>query len=122
MIDEINERQENALTSLREKIALRKLTREIERPAFEAVKLKRELIDFEDINILPSENGEFDFERYCYLCDKMDVLYHNYLVRLEQLAEDYANEEKQKNYDNILKELAQCTESMVEESLKPRFG
>ena len=120
MIDEINDKQEDILKTLRDRILARKAENQSSIPSLEAPQ-KKELVEVSEVLTPENENGEFSLERYGELCFRTDELHHNYLVYLEDLREHIDDSERQDNYERSLKLLSQSFDECINEAIKPRF-
>jgi hypothetical protein len=116
-----NEVAENNLSILRLKIEEKRKQREEER--LKAVELADEIkhIFLPVSEVIEGSLGEFRAERYTQLCKKVDVLYHNYLVSIEQLLENPTDENSNKTFQDTIKELSSIYEELLLEGIKIRW-
>lgn len=120
LIDELNDKQESTLATLRERILARKAEKQSSIPSLEMSK-KRELMEVSEVLTPENDNGEFSLERYGELCFRTDTLHHNYLVYLEDLKEYPDNADRQDEFERSLTLLAQSFDEVISEGIKPRF-
>lgn len=117
-IDEINDAQDNALQSLRDKITARKkeFEADVSVPFPSAVRTLQEVAEI----TIPDE-PEFSLERYMEVMFRLEALFNNYLVHLLSLREELTDQGKQEAFEVALKELCRAQETLLREGLKPRF-
>lgn len=111
-IDEINEAQDKAITSLREKIAARKEAHENTGNSNVNVfaPLERVVQPLPEVTLPVGEFGEFSYERFIQIQHKLDVAYGNFLAT-KGVPE----------FEENMKILVQCVDSYVQESLRVRY-
>jgi hypothetical protein len=116
-----NEVAENNLSILKAKIEEKRKKREEEKLKLIelADEIKSTLLQVPEV--IEGSLGEFKAERYTQLCKKVDVLYHNYLVSTEQLLENPIDEEKNKIFQETIKELSSVYEDLLLEGVKIRW-
>lgn len=117
-IDEINDAQEGALSTLRAKIEARKAAFVVEE-SVPFPSTAREMQQVPDI-VLP-DDAEFQYDRYIELMLRLEVLFNNYLVFLLSLREELTDQTKQEGFETALKELCRAQDAFISEGLKPRF-
>lgn len=117
-----NEAEDNNLDILRARIQERREQREKEK--LEVVQLaeeiKRTLLSVPEVT--DESKAEFNLLRHTQLCQKVDVLYHNYLVSLDKLIENPTDEESNKIFQEAIKELSVVYDDLLFEGIKPRFS
>jgi hypothetical protein len=116
-IEETNKSQESNLSKLRASIqAQRELRNAQSQLAPEnfpsAPKLELCVVP----EITADNNVEFNLERHTQLCQKVDVLYHNYLVGKQNWK---TNED---GFEKALRELCVCFDELLDEGLKVRWS
>lgn len=114
-IDEINEAQDSAMDTLREKIAARKALHEVEtvnRAIDPILAPVREIQPLPEVTLPVGEFGEFNYERFIQIQARLDVAYGNWL----------AVRNNPEIMEQHLKELVRCVDWYVDESLKVRYG
>lgn len=116
-VEETNLRQEQAMTTLRERIEERKRLAEEQNASIPALELpKREIIQpLPEITHNIGQFKEFNYERFMEVQNRLDVAYCNWLV----VKEDEDSSHLQ--FDKLLKELIQTVDLYVAESIRPRY-
>lgn len=114
-VDAINNAQDKAMTTLREKIQERKRIFEHERsnivPFVRPPRVLQELpLITEEVNPW----GEFSYDRFMEVQERLDIAYANYLYWQEK--KDFGE-----GFDESLKELIQTVDLYVMESLRVRY-
>lgn len=117
-IDEINDAQDNALSSLRAKIEARKaaFVADVSVPFPSTARALQEVPE-----VLDSNDPEFNYDRYIELMLRLEVLFNNYLVFLLSLREELTDQVKQEGFETALTELCRAQDAFISEGLKPRF-
>lgn len=116
--DAINDAQNSAINSLREKIQSRKALYEAEQAqkAIDPILVPvREVQPLPEITVPIGEYGEFSYDRFIEIQKRLDVAYGNYLI--EKNLETF-NTEK---FEEKIKDLVRTVDSYIEESLRVRY-
>lgn len=117
-IDELNEKQNKAMADLRERIENRKRLAAVENSMTFPSEFEmpiRELRPLPEITIPPAPFGEFSYERFIQVQERLDVAYCNFLCEKER--KDF----NVQSFEIVLKELIQTVDLYVAESLRPRY-
>lgn len=67
-----------------------------------------------------SDNTEFNLERHGQLCERADVLYHNFLVGKQSLV--LSDDSSIMAFEGTIKDLAKSIDEVVDESAKIRWS
>ena len=115
-----NEKQESALSKLRESIQAQQEKRATGNSDvnYYATPPKLELVDVPELTI--ESATEFSLERYGQLCERTDKAFHNYLCHKTML--DAIKIETLVAFEEALKLLTECIELTLVESVKIRFS
>lgn len=127
-VDLTNQKQESNLSKLRASIEAQRALRHsvIEVPDgnikdYKAPELEMCLVPI----ITEPNNTEFSLERHTQLCQKVDVLYHNYLcIKSEMFVGETVSvmsNEKMEQFESALHDLCVGVDEVVSESVKIRF-
>ncbi len=120
-VDFTNKKQENNLSKLRASIEAQKQARKEIVSAFEDVNKKVPMLELKNVpEITIEDKTEFDIVRHEQLCDRVNVLYHNYLYRKQEWRSD--DHLKQMDFENSLQDLSRGYDDLLEEGLKVRFN
>ena len=118
-VDRTNAKQENNLAKLRESIKAQRELREKEfEPVGETTKPKMELIPVPEITI--TDIVEFQYDRHSQICERVNALYHNYLVN--RFAIDVNESNTLLDFENGLQDLARGIDELIDESGKIRWS
>ena len=118
----LNLQENNNLIILKQKIEEKKLQREKERAEILEVGSEIKHIFLPVSEVKEEATSLFKLERHIELCKRVDELYNNYLVSLEQLLENPTDENSNQIFQNVLRDLSLTYEDLVWEGLKVRWG
>lgn len=116
-IDDLNDKQESAMSELRERIKARREAFELERTerAFDTVLTpQRSLQPLPEVITPVGEWGEFSYERFIEIQGRLDVCYANFLYWQEK-------QEFGEGFQETLKELIRTVDLYIGESLRVRY-
>ena len=116
-IDEINNAQDTAINTLRERIMARKALHEeelVQSAGLGFIAPQRSFRELPEVNTPVGGFHEFSYERFIEVQERLDVAYCNWLCCLEK-------KETGELFEKTLKELVQTVDLFVGESLRVRY-